>query len=68
MFAPEPSSLTHMVLLTACAVASFVAVSLGLIYWSWLTMGAGFILFCYYLSEILRELHYLLQARKDNRE
>jgi hypothetical protein len=62
----EPSSLNHLVLLTACGSLALVMTGLSLIYWSWPVLLLSFLLFTYYLSEIIRELQYLIRTWKEN--
>jgi hypothetical protein len=56
------------VVLSFCATLAFVILAASLAFWSLLTLGLGFLLFCYYLSEIIRELWYLYKVRKENED
>jgi hypothetical protein len=64
----EPNSLAHLLTLVACATTSFVIASLSLVFWSLLTLILGFLVFCFYLAEIIDELLYLHWVRKENKD
>lgn len=68
MPASEPSSLGHLLLLLFCATLAFVILALSLIYWNWLVLGASFTIWSYYMSEVIREVAYLIQVRKENND